>query len=158
MGQGTETRAALNRIHRMVSPLPMPDRPERHFRYDPAKSEAYTATTLSWLGDPAAVGYARQVLARLESTEDGGPRPRRAASARLDLALALLATDDPGEAGHVTLQAVMSGLLAPSNYWRAIQVIAGVEEHGLAEAVELREAYRELYGRSSKSGRPQPSA
>ncbi|WP_431931686.1 helix-turn-helix domain-containing protein [Nonomuraea jabiensis] len=157
MGKGTETRAALNRIHQMVSPMPMPDRPEHHFRYDPAKSEAYTATTLSWLGDPAAVGYARQVLVRLESTEDGGPRPRRAASARLDLALALLATDEPGEAGHVTLQAVMSGLLVPSNYWRAKEVIAGVEEHGLAEAVELREAYQELYGRSSKSGRPQLS-
>ncbi|MGW6495787.1 hypothetical protein [Nonomuraea angiospora] len=163
MGEGTENRAALNRIHQMVSPVPMPDRPEHHFRYDLAKSEAYTATTLSWLGDPAAVGYerqvlARQVLARLESTDDGGPRPRRAASARLDLALALLATDEPGEAGHITLQAVMSGLLVPSNYWRAKEVIAGVEEQGLAEAVELREAYRELYGRSSKAERPQLSA
>ncbi|WP_327589055.1 helix-turn-helix domain-containing protein [Nonomuraea sp. NBC_00507] len=152
MGKGAETRAALTRIQRMVAPLPMPDRPEHHFRYDPAKSDAYTATTLSWLDDPAAVGYARQVLARLESTEDGGPRPRRAASARLDLALALLETDEPGEAGHVALQAVESGLLVPSNYWRAKEVIAGVEEHGLAEAVELREVYRELYGRS----KPEP--
>ncbi|MFI7701709.1 multiprotein-bridging factor 1 family protein [Nonomuraea sp. NPDC049480] len=157
MRKGTETRAALTRIHQIVSPMPMPDRPEHHFRYDPAKSEAYTATTLSWLGDPAAVGYARQVLARLESAEDGGPRPRRAASARLDLALALLATDEPGEAGHVALQAVMSGLLVPSNYWRAKEVIAGVEEHGLAEAVELREVYRELYG-SPKPPRPQLGA
>lgn len=158
MEKGTETRAALNRIHQLVSPMPMPDRPEHHFRYDPAKSEAYTATTLSWLGDPAAVDYSRQVLARLESTEDGGSRPRRAASARLDLALALLATDEPGEASHITLQAVMSGLLVPSNYWRATEVIAGVEQHGLAEAVELREAYRELYGRSSTPPRPQLSA
>ncbi|WP_132636656.1 hypothetical protein [Nonomuraea mesophila] len=157
MGKGIETRAALNRIHQMVSPMPMPDRPEHHFRYDPAKSEAYTATTLSWLGDPAAVDYARQVFARLESTEDGGPRPRRAASARLDLALALLATDEPGEAGYITLQAVMSGLLVPSNYWRAKEVITGIEEQGLAEAVELREVYQELYGRSSKPPRPQLS-
>jgi hypothetical protein len=155
MGKGPETRAALTRIQRMVSPMPMPDRPEHHFRYDPAKSEAYTATTLSWLGDPAAVGYARQVLERLESAEDGGPRPRRAASARLDLALALLATDEPGEAGHVALQAVTSGLLVPSNYWRAKEVITGVEEHGLTEAVELREVYRELYSPSSEPLRPQ---
>ncbi|MGI5284724.1 hypothetical protein ACQEVF_15490 [Nonomuraea polychroma] len=103
------------------------------------------------------MGYARQVLARLESTQDGGPRPRRAASARLDLALALLATDEPGEAGHVALQAVMSGLLVPSNYWRAKEVIAGVEEHGLPEAVELREVYRELYG-PPKPPRPQIGA
>ncbi|MFG1683980.1 hypothetical protein ACGFNP_27680 [Nonomuraea sp. NPDC049269] len=45
-----------------------------------------------------------------------------------------------------------------SAYWRAKEVIAGVEEYGLAEAVELREVYRELYGRSSKSPRPQLSA
>jgi hypothetical protein len=155
MGKGTETRAALSRIQRMVSPLPMPDRPEHHFRYDPAKSDAYTATTLSWLGDPAAVNYARQVLTRLESNEDGGPRPRRAASARLDLALALLATDEPGEAGHVALQAVLSGLLVPSNYWRAREVIAGVEERGLTEAVELREVYRELCDPPPKPQQPQ---
>ncbi|MFI6496424.1 hypothetical protein [Nonomuraea typhae] len=146
MGKGPETRAALTRIQQMVSPMPMPDRPEHHFKYDPAKSEAYTATTLSWLGDPAAVHYARQVLARLESEEDGGPRPRRAASARLDLALALLATDEPGEAGHLVLQAMETRLLVPSNYWRAKEVIAGVERRSVAEAGDLREVYRELYG------------
>jgi hypothetical protein len=54
LGAAAETRAALGRVGRLVSPLPMPDRPEHHYRYDPAKSEAYTATTLSWLGDPAA--------------------------------------------------------------------------------------------------------
>lgn len=158
MGRGPETRAALNRVHQIVSPMPMPDRPEHHFRYDPAKSEAYTATTLSWIGDPAAVSYARAVLERLESREDGGPRPRRAASARLDLALALLSTDEPGEAGHVALQAVMSGLLVPSNYWRAVEVISGVERRGVPEAVELREAYRELYGAPAQRELPQLGA
>ncbi|MFI6394654.1 hypothetical protein ACIBHY_39350 [Nonomuraea sp. NPDC050547] len=146
MGRGPETRAALTRTQALVSPMPMPDRPEHHFRYDPAKSEAYMATTLSWLGDPAAVQCARQVLDRLESREDGGPRPRRAASARLDLALALLATDEPGEAGHVALQAMMTRLLVPSNYWRAKEVIVGVEQRGIPEADELREVYHELYG------------
>ncbi|MEV4890566.1 hypothetical protein AB0K48_14350 [Nonomuraea sp. NPDC055795] len=146
MGKGAETRAALNRIQALVSSMPMPDRPEHHFRYDPAKSEAYTATTLSWLGDPAAVPCARQVLDRLESREDGGPRPRRAASARLDLALALLSTDEPGEARHVALQAMMTRLLVPSNYWRAKEVIVGVEQRGIPEADELREVFHELYG------------
>ncbi|MEV0613732.1 hypothetical protein AB0I81_10455 [Nonomuraea sp. NPDC050404] len=158
MGKGVETRAALTRIQHMVSPMPMPDRPEHHFKYDPAKSEAYTATTLAWLGDPAAVPYARQVLARMESTEDGGPRPRRAASARLDLALALLATDEPGEAGHVALQAVMSGLLVPSNYWRAKEVIVGVEQRQIREAAELSEIYREMCGSPAKRDLPELSA
>jgi hypothetical protein len=54
----------------------------------PAKSRAYVATTSAWLGDRAAVRRARQVLVRLEDSGDGRPRPRRTASARLDLALA----------------------------------------------------------------------
>ncbi len=88
-----------------MAPLPAPDRPEHHYRYDPAKSEAYTATTLAWLGDPAAAGYARNVLARLESATDGPPRPRRAASARLDLSLALIAADQHDEAAGTVLTA-----------------------------------------------------
>jgi len=47
LGAAAETRAALARVEKLVSPLPMPDRPEHHYRYDPAKSQAYTATTLS---------------------------------------------------------------------------------------------------------------
>ncbi|TDB93096.1 XRE family transcriptional regulator [Nonomuraea longispora] len=144
LGAAQETRDALNRVARLVSPLPMPDRPEHHYRYDPAKSDAYVATTLSWLGDPAAEPYARQVLARLESATDGPPRPRRAVSARLDLALALMAADQADEAGHLTLSAITSGLLVPSNYWRAREVIAAVAARRLPETAELREAYREL--------------
>lgn len=144
LGAVRETHDALDRVARLVAPLPRPDRPEHHYRYDPAKSDAYTATTLSWLGDPAAEPYARQVLARLESATDGPPRPRRAVSARLDLALALLAADQVDEAGHIALTALTSGYLVPSNYWRAAEVIRAVEARGLPEAGELREAYREL--------------
>jgi hypothetical protein len=75
LGAGQETRAALGRVEALVSPLPVPDRPEHHYRYDPAKSEAYLATTLAWIGDPAAERYARHVLERIESTIDGPPRP-----------------------------------------------------------------------------------
>jgi hypothetical protein len=107
-------------------------------------SEAFMATTLSWLGDPAAESYARQVLARIEAPQDGPARPRRAASARLDLALALVATDQMDEAARLTLAAVTSGLLVPSNYWRAAEVISAVESRGVPQAAELREAYREL--------------
>ncbi|GAA1265713.1 hypothetical protein GCM10009677_17290 [Sphaerisporangium rubeum] len=146
LGAARETRDALDRVARLVAPLPTPDRPEHHYRYDPAKSDAYTATTLSWLGDPAAEPYARGVLDRLESATDGPPRPRRAVAARLDLAFALLATDQPDEAAHLTLNAMTSGLLVPSNYWRAAEVVTVVEARHIPEADELREAYRELCG------------
>ncbi|MEU6034057.1 helix-turn-helix transcriptional regulator [Actinomadura sp. NPDC047616] len=144
LGAGPETRDALARVERLVAPLPMPDRPEHHYRYDPAKSDAYTATTLSWLGDPAAEPYARGVLARLEEPSRAPARPRRAASARLDLALALLAADQPDEAAHVTLEAVTSGRLVPSSHWRAAEVINALEARGVPEAAGVREAYREL--------------
>lgn len=139
-----ETRAALARVERLVSPMPVPDRPEHHYRYDPAKSQAYTATTLAWIGDPAAEGYARQVLARLEFPSDGPPRPRRAVSARLDLSLALVAAGRPDEAAGTALEAVTSGRLVPSNYWRAREVITAVTGQGVPEARELTDAYRAL--------------
>jgi hypothetical protein len=113
------------------------------YRYDPAKSDAYTATTLAWLGDPAAGRQARLVLARLESGDDGPPRPRRAASARLDLALALTTAGQFDEAAAATLKAVTSGLLVPSNYWRAEEVITAIGQRGLPQARDLQEAYRE---------------
>ncbi|MGH3158804.1 MAG: helix-turn-helix domain-containing protein [Streptosporangiaceae bacterium] len=141
---GTRTRNALARVEKLVSPLPMPDQPEHHYRYDPAKSQAYVATTLSWLGDPAAEDYARQVLARLESAQDGPPRPRRAASARLDLSLALVVTGRHDEAAGTALDAITSGRLVPSNYWRAREVIEAVSARGVPEARELGEAYREI--------------
>ncbi|RJL34648.1 transcriptional regulator [Bailinhaonella thermotolerans] len=143
LGGRRETRAVLRRVEGLVSSLPTPDRPEHHYRYDPAKSIAYTATTLAWIGDPAAEPYARQVLARLESA-DGPARPRRAVSARLDLSLALLAADQPEEAAHVTLSALTSGRLVPSNFWRAAEIIERIEARRLPEATELHEAYAHL--------------
>jgi tetratricopeptide (TPR) repeat protein len=144
LGDTRETYAALGRVEALVSSLPMPDSPEHHYRYDPAKSEAYVATTLAWTGDPAAEGHARQVLARLESAADGPPRPRRAASARLDLALTLAGTGQLDEAAGTALHAVTSGRLVPSNYWRAAEVITAVSARAEPEARDLREAYREM--------------
>ena len=141
LGAARETYDALGRVENLVSPMPMPDRPEHHYQYDPAKSQAYTATTLAWLGDPAAEGYARKVLDRLESAADGPPRPRRAASARLDLALALTAASRLDEAAATALDAVTSRLLVPSNYWRAEEIIAAVTAREVPEGRELEEAY-----------------
>jgi transcriptional regulator with XRE-family HTH domain len=144
IGDSRETYGALRRVEALVSALPVPDEPEHHYRYDPAKQEAYVATTLAWAGDPAAEGYARQVLGRLESPSDGPSRPRRAASARLDLALTLSATGRLDEAAGIALDAVTSRLLVPSNYWRAEEVISAVAARAEPEARELREAYREI--------------
>ncbi|MEO3827954.1 helix-turn-helix transcriptional regulator [Actinomadura sp. B10D3] len=144
LGADPETRDALNRVDRLVEPLAQPDRPEHHYRYDPTKREAYIATTLAWVGDPAAESYARGILARLEQPAGGTARPRRAASARLDLALALLAGDQPAQAAYTALEAVESGRLVPSHYWRVTQVMTAVEARGVPEAAELHEAYHEL--------------
>ena len=141
LGAARETYDALARVEELVSPMPMPETPEHHYQYDPAKSQAYTATTLAWLGDPGAEGHARQVLDRLESAADGPPRPRRAASARLDLALALTAAGRLDEAAATALDAVTSRLLVPSNYWRAEEVISAVAARDVPEGRELEEAY-----------------
>ena len=144
LGHNRETLKVLARVEHLVAPLPVPDQPEHHYKYDPGKSNAYVATTLSWLGDPGAESVARQVLKQLESPEYGTPRPRRAATARLDLSLALLASSKPDEASAVTMDALTSGRLVPSNFWRAREVIKAIDAHGVPEAVELRDAYESL--------------
>jgi transcriptional regulator with XRE-family HTH domain len=140
-----ETRAWMavtSGEYRRAVELAMPDRPEHHYRYDPAKAEAYTATTLAWAGDPAAEQFARDVLDRLESPVQGPPRHRRASSARLDLSLALVGRGKHDEAAGTALQAVTSGYVVPSNYWRAREVIRAVAARGVPEARELADAYR----------------
>jgi hypothetical protein len=97
----------------------------------------------------------RQVLARLESPPDGPPRPRRAASARLDLALTLAATGRLDEAAGTALDAVRSRLLVPSNYWRAEEVITTVAAQDEPEARELRTASREMRRDDTPVPRPE---
>jgi transcriptional regulator with XRE-family HTH domain len=91
-------------------------------------------------GRAAAEEFARSAIDELLSEPGGVPRPRRVASARLDLALALLAADRPDEAGTEALSAVTSGRIVPSNWWRAAEVLAGVESSGVREAKDLRDA------------------
>lgn len=139
-----ETLRVLGRVERLVSSLTMPDRPEHHYRYDPGKSNAYVATTLSWLGDPGAESIARQVLRELDTPSYGQRRPRRAATARLDLSLALLASNKPDEASVNTMDAITSGRLVPSSFWRAKEIVKAIDAHGVPEAAELRDAYEAL--------------
>jgi transcriptional regulator with XRE-family HTH domain len=145
LGAVRETHSLLDRVAVLAGRLTIPDRPEHHYRYDPAKADAYKATTLAWLGDPAAEPCAREVLARLR-TPANGVRARRVASARLDLSLALVAAGRPEEAAHETLTAVTSGVLVPSNHWRVGEVVDALTAARVPEAAEVREAYRELCG------------
>jgi len=153
LGAAAETRAALSRVEALVSPLPMPERPEHHYRYDPPKAQVYVATTLSWLGDKAAEGLSRQVLAAIEAP-GARPRPRRAALARLALALALTAADKHDEAAGVTLKAIRSGRLAPVDGRRAREIVLAVAERGVPEAAELTEAYQAACGDGSRPALP----
>lgn len=144
LGESRDTYAAIDRVQALAGSLPRPDRPEHHYRYDPTKAMAYTATTLAWLGDAAAEGYAREIIARLRGDDEVARWPRRVASANLDLALALLATDRLDEAAGSALTAIESGKVVPSNHWRAAEVVRAVEARELPEAVELREAYEAM--------------
>lgn len=148
LGEPRRTRQVLDRLDKLVGSLPTPEHPEHHYRYDPAKAMAYTATTLAWVGDAAAEEHAREVIRRLESREDGVHRPRRVVSARLDLGLALLVANKPDEAAHSAMEALTSGRLVPSNFWRAREIVAAVAARGLPEAADLRAAYENLNPRS----------
>lgn len=142
--EGQETYSAIERVHRMSAGMVPRKGTEHHYQYDPSKALAYTATTLAWVGDPAAEGYARQVIAKLAPADDVEKWPRRVASANIDLALALLGSDRLDEACDAAQRAMLSGRIVPSNHWRALEVVKVVEHRQLPEASELREAYQGL--------------
>jgi len=144
LGAARDTYDAINRVNRLAASLPRPERPEHHYRYDPTKAVAYTATTLAWVGDNAAEGYAREVIARLHGDGDANRWPRRVAAANIDLALALLTTDRLDEAAAAALAAIGSGMVVPSNHWRALEVVRAIESRGLPEGRELRDAYQQM--------------
>lgn len=102
LGLGRETRAVLGRVEALVSPLPVPDRPEHHYQYDPAKFEAHTATRLAWLGASAAEPNARHHPGPARIVQGRAVQATRAASARLDLSLALIAAAHHDEAAGTT--------------------------------------------------------
>lgn len=138
LGDRRQTSKVLTGLERLAGARPEPDQPEHHYHYDPAKAHAYAATTLAWAGDPAAVRVAQEVLGELQRD---GARPRRMASARLDMGLALLAADRGDEAAAEASLAITSGRIVPSNWWRATEVLDAVEVAGVAGADDLREVY-----------------
>jgi transcriptional regulator with XRE-family HTH domain len=142
LGDRRETGRVLARVEQLAEHRMSPEHPEHHYQYDPAKAHSYTATTLAWAGDPGAEAVARDVIAELQAE---AARPRRIASAQLDLGLALLAAEKPDEAAAEAQLAITSGRIVPSNWWRADEVVAGVRRAGIPEADDLHqvaETYR----------------
>jgi transcriptional regulator with XRE-family HTH domain len=140
LGDKAMTSEILARVERMAGNRARPEHPEHHYQYDPAKAHSYAATTLAWAGDPAAASVARDVI---EELRRDGARPRRVASAQLDLALALLSAKKPDEAAAEARAAILSGRVVPSNWWRAAEVVGGVMESGAPEGVDLAELAHE---------------
>lgn len=108
-----------------------------HFVFDPAKLVYYTATALSWLGDPAAEDYSREVLSASRA-------PRRVVTARIDLGLVLTELGRPDEAAALGAEALGSGWLVPSNVWRAGELVAALTTRypDIAESRDLGEQLR----------------
>ncbi|GGO85491.1 transcriptional regulator [Wenjunlia tyrosinilytica] len=157
LGHVKETYAAIDRVQMMSTTLERRKRPEHHYQYDPGKSTAYTATTLAWIGDPAAERYAREIIANLGPSDEISKWPRRVASANIDLALALLTTDRLDEACDAAQKAIQSGRVVPSNHWRVLEVVKAVEARQLPEASDLREAYQGLKASPPGGDRPDSS-
>jgi hypothetical protein len=136
-----ETYAALEHVGFVAARLPKPAQPDHHFVFDPQKLTSYTATTLTWLGDAErAEEYAREVLRNYV----GKNKPRRVATARIDLALAVARQDRPEEACHLGTLALASGRLVRSNIWR-VGELDQVLAHHYGDLNDVRE-FHEHYG------------
>jgi hypothetical protein len=136
LGDRPEVRAALRRAAVALEQQSQERPSDHHFHVDPAKLKLYTGTVLSWLGDPAAEDIARHAAARYET----GGRPRRLATAYLDLGLVLARLGRPDEAAHCGVLALGANHLVPSNAWRADELVTAVSRYrGLPEVEELRE-------------------
>ncbi|MGH8931487.1 MAG: helix-turn-helix domain-containing protein [Egibacteraceae bacterium] len=140
MQKRQQTYATLERAGLVVGGLQEPEQPDHHFVFDPRKLISYTATTLAWLGDDErAEEYAREVVQNYSS---GGSKPRRLATAHIDLGLVVAQQDRPEEACHLGTLALESGRLVPSNIWRVAEL-----DRALAQRYSSLQQVREFHGR-----------
>ncbi|PKW18465.1 helix-turn-helix domain-containing protein [Saccharopolyspora spinosa] len=144
IGNAAATHGIVTRVHDLAAHRTTPDLAEHHFRYDPDKAHAYTATTLAWVGDSEGERFARDVIERFRPTGDGQRWPRRYASAHLDLALCAVRSGQLDEAADAARTAIDSGVVVPSNWWRAREVVQQVTAQRLPAARELQASYQAM--------------
>jgi transcriptional regulator with XRE-family HTH domain len=152
LGRARETHGALDRAAASCSRLPIPEHPDHHFTFDPQKLTSYTATALAWLGDgERAEPFAREVI----DLRQRGGRPRRVATARIDLALILAQQDRPEEACDLGQLALASGRLVRSNIWRAAELDDALGRYSDApEVLTFHERYLNVRDSVAAQGRP----
>jgi transcriptional regulator with XRE-family HTH domain len=150
LGRARETHAALDDAAGSCSRLPVPEHADHHFTFDPRKLTSYTATALAWLGDgERAEPFAREVI---ELRERVG-RPRRLATARIDLALILAQQDRPEEACDLGQLALASGRLVVSNIWRAAELDNALSRYPDApEVLDFHERYLNVRDNIARRG------
>jgi len=138
LGDASETYLALDDAAAMCSRLPATDYPDHHFTFDSRKLTSYTATALAWLGDgERAEPFACEVI-DLRQREN---RPRRLATARVDLALILTRQDRPEEACALGDLALGSGRLVRSNIWRVAELDAELRPYDLPAVGEFHDRF-----------------
>jgi hypothetical protein len=141
LGRARETHGALDNASVACSRLPTPEYPDHHFTFDPRKLTSYTATALAWLGDgERAEPFAREVI-DLRQREG---RPRRVATAQIDLALIFARQNRAEEACELGDLALSSGRLVPSNIWRAAELDEALSHH--ADAPEVQTFHERYLG------------
>jgi transcriptional regulator with XRE-family HTH domain len=134
LGRARETHDALDRASASCSRLPKPEHPDHHFMFDSRKLTSYTATALAWLGDgERAEPFAREVI---DMRRREG-RPRRVATARIDLALIFAQRDRPEEACDLAHLALASGRLGRSNIWRVGELDDALNRRADAPEVQM---------------------
>ena len=156
IGERRQVEVALDRGRRQLDALPPPSNPGNHFVVDASRFDLWAMDCYRVLGeDLLAIGYAGEVL-RSGRHPDGRERsPRRAAAARITLAVAAARNGDLEAAiHHGTLalngdQASLPSLLVTSreltnlldrDFPRAPQAVAFAQELHLLEHRFLRSA------------------
>lgn len=148
LGNPNETYRYLESAHLLSARKGTPVQAEHHYKFDPAKTDSFTATTLAWLGDEEAERYTRQAVDLFAPDGHPGrnPRARRWAAAQMDLALITAKNGRLDEATAAAHAAIDTKQVAPSNFWRVQEVVTAAVAARFPAAQQLQESYRAMTG------------
>jgi len=91
LGDRRKTEAALQHGSSLLNQLPVVERPEHHFVFDPAKYEFYAAPIYEWLGEhDRAEEHCDEVFARCTAPDGTTAWPMRVADTQNTMALVQL--------------------------------------------------------------------